>query len=147
MTLFWLSLVWMAGIAVSLPADLTSPQWASLVGLSLVASLLFRKRKLQRWTFVIFLTICLGAWRAHLARPVIDEAHVSRFNDFTRPVQLTGIVVDPPDVRDSYVGLRVQTEAIQAGGGRSRQVHGLVLVQAERYLPWPTVTGFELPAI
>ncbi|MGA9190835.1 MAG: hypothetical protein WBZ24_03820 [Anaerolineales bacterium] len=54
MTLFWLSLVWMAGIAISLPADLTSPQWASLVGLSLTASLLFRKRKLQRWTFVIF---------------------------------------------------------------------------------------------
>jgi competence protein ComEC len=136
MTLFWLSLCWMAGLAVSPPASLTGSQWASLAGLSLAASLLFRNRRLQRWLFVIFLTICLGAGRAQAAQPVFDEDHVSRFNNFTRPVRLTGVIIGPPDVRDSYVGLRVRTESIQVGLEEARPVHGIVLVQAERYLEW-----------
>ncbi len=136
MTLFWLSVAWMAGIAISSSVELTNAQWASLVGLSLAAALLFRRRMPQHWLFVLFFTICLGAWRAHASQPILDRDHVSRFNDFTRPVELTGVVVGPPDVSDSYVGLRLRAEATQVGEDTSRPVHGLVLVQAERYLTW-----------
>jgi competence protein ComEC len=136
MALFSLSLAWMAGISMGPSAGLSSQQWAILAASSLAALLLFRRHKLQSRLFVIFFTISIAAWRAYVAQPELDKVHVSRFNDFTRPVQLTGVVVSPPDVRDSYVGLRVEAESIRAGQDEARPVHGFVLVRAERYLTW-----------
>jgi competence protein ComEC len=124
------------GLATSASLGLTPIQWGLACGLIFASLILFRKHKLQRALFVIFFTFALGAWRAQSAQPSIDENHVSRFNGFTRPVKMTGVVIAPPDVRDSYVGLRVRSETLQVGTGESRTVHGLVLVQAERYLTW-----------
>jgi competence protein ComEC len=136
MTLFWLGLGWMGGMALAPAAGITAPQWAAVAGLGLLALIVFRARRPQRWLYVIFVTICLGAWRAEAARPQLDDRHVSRFNDFSRQVTLTGVVVGPPEVRDRYVALPVQAEWIRAGQEAPLATHGQVLVAAERYLEW-----------
>ncbi len=136
MTLFWLGLGWLGGIALSPVAGITALQWAVVAGLNLLAVFVFRAPLHQRWLFVVFFTICLGAWRAQAATPRLDDQHVSRFNDFSRQVTLVGIVVGPPEVRDRYVALQIETESIRAGEEPPRPAHGRVLVEAERYLEW-----------
>jgi hypothetical protein len=63
---------------------------------------------------------------------LFDENHVTFYNDEPDPVRLTGRVVDEPDVRDTYINLRLRAESLQHGN-TTRPVEGLVLVRAPRY--------------
>lgn len=132
MRLFWLGLIWVTGIIVGKVTGLSA--WIYLLGAGLgLASWLLAQDWLRRMGPAI-LVFSLGAFRYALAVPVLDDTRLAFHNDSLRPVTLTGIVSDFPDVRDRYVGLRVSAESVQYSTTSGTQpVSGAALVQASRF--------------
>jgi competence protein ComEC len=130
--LFWLGLIWVAGIIVGKASGLSA--WIYLLGAGLgLASWLLAQDWLRRMGPGI-LIFSLGAFRFALAVPVFDETRLAFHNDSLRPVTFTGIVSDFPDVRDRYVGLRVTAESVQySATGGPQPVSGVALVRASRF--------------
>jgi competence protein ComEC len=75
--------------------------------------------------------LALGAARYQLALPDIsDPSLIARFNDQETVYQLEGILVEPPDVRDTYTNLVIEAESIQpAGQGAPQPAHGRLLAR------------------
>ncbi len=115
---WWLNLPWPVLITASLPA------WGGLF--------LYRHIPHLRSWALLGLMFVIGAIRFTFSQPTIDENQVAFYNDTSIPVTITGIVVDEPDIRDSYINLRLQTESLQSET-TTQPVEGLVLVRASRY--------------
>ncbi|HEY4667242.1 MAG TPA: ComEC/Rec2 family competence protein, partial [Anaerolineales bacterium] len=132
MKLFWLGILWLAGIVVGKAGGLSA--WIYLIGAGLgLASWLLAQDWLRRMGPAI-LIFSLGAFRIALAVPVIDDTQLAYHNDELRPVVLNGIVSDFPDVRDRYVGLRVVADSVQYSSTQGAlPVTGTALVQASRF--------------
>ncbi len=133
MTLFWLAAAWLAGVAATSVTDLVAWQWLSLAGLALTALILFRQERSYRLLFGLLLMLFLGAARGSAAERPPGPAHVSHYNDLGEPATLVGLVVDFPDVRQRYVGLRLRVEGLQGQDGSLTPAEGLVLVRAPRF--------------
>jgi len=133
MTLFWLGTAWLVGIAAGHVGGLMVWQWMVLAALSLAASFVFRRERFWRWLFACMAVATLGAARLQAGVKDLDPEHIAAHNDSGRYLSITGVIVDFPDVRDSYVGLRVEVESVDATWEGSESSHGLVLVRAPRF--------------
>ncbi len=132
MTLVYLVLAWLAGIALARTVQLP---WQVLPVLGLTAGLglwLYRDQRRVRLLVGCGLTFALGAGRLLLALPHFDETSLSTYNDVGW-VTLEGVVVGEPDERDSYTNLRVRAERLTLPDGRTLEVEGLALVKVDRY--------------
>ncbi|MGD8814834.1 MAG: ComEC/Rec2 family competence protein [Anaerolineales bacterium] len=133
MTLFWLGVAWLAGIAAGRMATLVVWQWLVLTGLASAAMIVFwRWRGWHLW-FACLAMAALGASRLQAKLPTIDDNHIAHYNDSGRYATLMGVVVDYPDVRDTYVGLRVDVDSVRLSGEAWKPSHGRVLVRAPRF--------------
>ena len=141
MPLVWLALALLAGILFASLVTLPWQAWSILVGCALLLaaasrlllprsmpSLLGRPPKFWMLLFFLAAAFLLGAARYQLSIPKVDAHQVAWFNDREADVLITGWVAAPPDVRDSYTNLRVQTTAVDTGDG-DLPVKGLVLVR------------------
>ncbi len=137
MTLAWLCLAWLAGVAAGQAAHMLVWQWLVLAAGALAAWIAFRRRSRFRLLFAGLLALSLGAARAVAAQPSFGPQTAAYYNDRPGLVTLEGVVTEPPDVRDSYVGLRVRAERLRL---RAEDlwlpVRGIVLVQAPRLEDW-----------
>ncbi len=115
MTLFALALVWLLGTGLGAQVSLSVPQWLLLAALCLAASLVLRRRR-SALVSGLLLVLLLGATRypANLKPAASDD--IRWLNDTGEMVRLTGIIVDYPDERDSYTGLRVRVEMMERDG-------------------------------
>ena len=132
MTLVYLTIAWLAGIAL---AKATSLPWQALPVLGLAAFLgllLWRDDRCVRVGALCALMLALGAGRLLLATPHFDETTLATYND-TGWVTLEGVVVGEPDEREYYTNLRVQAERLTLPDGTELEMEGLVLVKAGRY--------------
>ncbi len=77
------------------------------------------------------LTFCLGAARYQQALPVLDERFIAWYNDRPQEVVVTAWLVEPPEVRDSGVNLRLEAERLDLGTGEEIPVHGRLLARVE----------------
>ncbi len=133
----WLAAGWLLGVAASQSAALESQEWLILGAAALVLVVVLRAHRPQRLLFASVMMFALGAARGLGARTVISPDHVAFYNDLKAKVTLTGVVSGFPDVRDRYVGLRVEAEAISVGSdAEAEPVSGQVLVWASRYRRW-----------
>ena len=132
MTLIYLSTAWMSGIYVAQRVALPLLLWGVLALLPATAAWFWRQNPRARLAALCGLFLCLGATRHALARPRFDEHSVAAHND-QGWVTLTGIVAAEPDVRDTYVNLRLRAETLSVGDSAPVAVEGLVLVRAPRY--------------
>ncbi len=131
MTIIYLGIAWLVGIALGAALDL--PLWSWLVsGLvaCLLASLFHRHR--PALYLILLGALLLGAARLTLASLPIGESHVAHFNGAGELI-LTGPVVEEPDIRDRYQQLTLEAEEIELPDGSSREVEGLVLLETGRY--------------
>ncbi len=141
MPLFWASLAFLGGIVfasqVALPIALWLALAISLAVAALVTRLVAQKFALQLVVFspqklyVVLLALIafsFGAARYEYSRPVVDASTIAYYNDIPRKAYVTGILIQPPDVRDTYENLRVDVEAIDTGQG-DVPVHGTLLVR------------------
>lgn len=127
-----LALAWIAGIALARWLNLPWPVIAMASLPPLGALFLYRRTsRAQTWA-VLGLALLAGAFRFTFSQPAIEKSHIAFYNDNSSPIRLTGLVVDEPDVRDSYINLRLRAEKLQRDGV-TRSVEGLVLVRAPRY--------------
>ncbi len=133
MTLFWLGAAWLTGIAAGRMAALVVWQWLVLAGLASAAMVVFWRWRGWRLWFACMAMAAFGASRLQAKLPVFDETHIAMHNDSGRYATITGVVVDFPDVRDTYVGLRVDVVSVRLSGGTEVLVHGRVLVRAPRF--------------
>lgn len=136
MTLVYLCIAWLAGIAVGRAAQGSWWLWLGLAALALIAFVLSPKagkewltRFSWRTAFGCALFFSLGAARIGIALPHFDEHDLATYND-RGFVTLEGVIVAAPDVRDTHVNLRVQVESLTLPEGEERPVRGVALVQA-----------------
>lgn len=74
--------------------------------------------------------VFLGAARWQIAQPKITPEHVAYYNDTAIPMMVVGVVQGMPDVRDSYINLRVKVETIRVEHEvEHMQAAGLVLAR------------------
>ena len=132
MTLVYLTLAWLAGIALAKAINLP---WQVLPVLGLAAFLgllLWRENARVRLGAACGLMLALGAGRLLLAAPRFDETSLATYNDVGW-VTLEGVVVGEPDEREHYTNLRVRAERLTLPDGAELQVEGVALVKADRY--------------
>ncbi len=151
--LLWISLAFLAGIllgsAVEAPA---AAQYAApllgAAGLCLAASLLtnrlsfmekLRERLPARLSPLLLAAFLLaGAGRFLLAQPAPGERNLAQVNG-GGVVQITGVLVEPPDARDAYTQLRLRAETLRAGGDATTPeipVEGLLLARVPNGDAW-----------
>jgi len=132
MTLVYLAIAWLAGIAFA--KTITLPwQVLPLLGLAaFLGLLLWRDDRRVRLSALCALALALGAGRLLLAIPHFDETSLATYNDVGW-VALEGVVVGEPDEREGYTNLRVRAERLTLPNGAELEVKGLALVKADRY--------------
>jgi competence protein ComEC len=132
MALVYLTVCWVAGIAlvkaIALPWQVT----AVILLFGFIVALLWREEHKVRLGALCAVALALGAIRMQLALPRFDDSSLAAFND-VGAVTLKGVVVAEPDERDSYTNLRVRAESLLLPGGEEVDVEGLALVRASRY--------------
>jgi len=149
MPLFWLSLAFLCGILLASSLSLSLLGWLLL---ALVAVLLYLppiSRRLSSWiptrltrlnqqiklpstTFfpLVILFLSIGAIRYELDRPTIKPSFIAYYNDQSVEFIMDGILVEPPDMRDTYINLRLRLKQLhQVGDSQFIPVTGLLLAR------------------
>src|SRR5512135_613703 len=132
MTLIFLGLAWLAGIALAgwLPPPLPVLGLLALPGLA--AMFLWRREPRPRLVAACALTLLAGGARLVWATPHFGPGDLATYND-RGAVTLVGVVDDEPDVRDTYQNLRLRAESLALESSPPISVSGLALVRAPRY--------------
>jgi len=149
MPLFWISLVFLAGILLAHYIQIPLFVW---ILLTIASLLLLLPAVYHRWTRIIptsvsnftqqlkinslflypllLLFISLGAVRYLISLPEINPSYIAFYNDRSAESVLDGVLMEPPDKRDTYTNLRLHIE--QFNNVESNQItplHGLLLAR------------------
>jgi len=135
--LFWLSLAFLAGILIAVQVTYSATGWLILGGVCLLAGLvayIFSRRLTQhrsRFSLPLFMLTAffLGAARYQMNIPEITPAFIAWYNDRDYETLVTGVLIEPPDVRDTYQNLRLQVESVDTGNPEPLPVSGLLLAR------------------
>ena len=79
---------------------------------------------------------CLGAARYQATRPVFTDQQLAWYNDSSEPVEVFGVLVQPPDVRDTHVQVTFQVEEIRPEDGPAIPVEGRLLAWLPTGVAW-----------
>ncbi len=153
----WPALVWLlaaaAAILLTLPAyrlglrtgDVSrrfprglKPHALRLLGWARLSRRAFSPALLLALPFLAAASLALGAARAKAGLPDLGApGHISAYNDDGRTYTLTGLLIAPPDARDSYTNLRLAVESIRPRDGIMHQaVSGILLVRVKPDDTW-----------
>jgi competence protein ComEC len=147
MPLFWLSLAFLAGILLAANLSLPMHVWGLVASgcLLLVIPQVYRSwvhllpvsipsfnRQLKipgSYIYPLFLLfITLGAIRYQHFQPIVNPNYISYYNDQPGETIMEGVLVSPPDRRDTYANLRVQIDQVRPTGKKtSTPVRGIIL--------------------
>ena len=132
MTLVYLAVSWLAGIAL---ADAFPIPWQALALLALAGAIGligWNGSSRTRLACTCAVALALGGGRLQLALPRFDARSLATYNDVGR-VTLEGVVVAEPDRRETYTNLRLRAERLVLPDGTELPVHGLALVRTDRH--------------
>ena len=130
MPLFWTALAFLGGIWMASIFPLPVWIWLPLGILALIVGITLKLIRRQ-WMLVLLLLptfFFLGAARYQGQQPVITPDHIAYYNDTPQKIYITGTLVEPPDVRDTYINLHLEVDAIDLGKG-DIPIHGPLLVR------------------
>ena len=144
--LLWLSLAFLTGILLASLLPLPTSIGLIVAGTALLLAILvwlmrprlsalpFPLALPPALPFLLLLTcfLALGAARYQASLPQLDDpAFIAYYNDHEEEFLARGVLIEPPDVRDSYINLRVQVSDLQPAEGIGKtEVDGLLLVKA-----------------
>ncbi len=130
MPLFWIGLFILGGITLASLVTLPVLAWFGLALLALLAAIIVKRARLQLSLLILLLPVflLLGAARYQLSQPEIRPGFISYYNEVPRRVYVTGTLVEAPDIRDTYMNLRISVDTIDTGEG-DHPAHGLLLVR------------------
>lgn len=124
---------WLIGIGTAPLIPQPPWAWGLLSGAGAIGAWLARRDVTVRNGAIAVVMMGLGAIRWGWAQPVYDESFIAAYND-KGFVVLEGVVIDEPEVRDSYVNLRVAADTLLSDrASQPITAHGAVLVQAGRF--------------
>ena len=149
MPLFWISLAFLSGILLAPSLNLPLLGWSLLALLIFILLLppisrrlssrvpasftrLAENLKLSSSTMflLVILFLSIGAIRYQLDQPTIDPSFIAYYNDQSTETIMDGVVVEPPDVRDTFVNLRLRIDQLhQVNEDQFIPVQGLLLVR------------------
>jgi competence protein ComEC len=134
MPLFWLSLVFLSGMPLASLFPFPTYIWAGLAGLCLFSLLVgrFLSRRLplsprlslpipaipselapRLPVLVLAVAFFAGAGRWQSAQPAVGLGTLAYYNDREGSVTVEGLLVKPPDMRDTYTNLVVEVDRLQ----------------------------------
>lgn len=131
MTLIYLTLAWLLGIALAGWLQPPLVILLALAGLAFSYLLLWWREPGARIRGACALLLLAGALRFYFGQPRLGADHIASHND-RGPVTLIGVVDADPDIRDRYTQLRVRVRALLKEDGE-RKAHGRILVWTGRY--------------
>ena len=134
MTLVYLAVAWLLGIAAAQTIGAPWQVWPVLGLAALLTWLLWRDHPLVRQIGACGLAFVLGAGRLLWATPRFDAHSLATYNDIGW-VSVEGVVIGEPDERETYTNLRLRAERLTLPDGTEIPVNGLALVKADRYPP------------
>jgi competence protein ComEC len=149
MPLLWLSLAFLSGILLTATIPIPFLAW---ILLALASLLLLLPPVYWRWSQIIppsfssfnqqlkitnfilyplfMLFISLGAIRYIISLPVVNPSFIAYYNDQPGEFILDGLLVEPPDKRDTYTNLRLRIEQLRSiSDSTFFPVHGLLLAR------------------
>ena len=135
---------WLALIHLVVPASVPLGRglWLLLAAVTLLFVVVVRRFRLQMGQpdrlllshaslFLLALALeafFLGATRFAYTVPRVDAGYISWYNDRDYGLLVTGTLAGPPDVRDTYINLRVQVSSVNTGD-QITPVTGLILAR------------------
>ncbi len=131
MTLVWLVVAWLIGLIAASHAEQPATVWLIIAATGLIGMLVARGTAGWRLLFACAMTFGLGAARTASAQHTISADDLAFYND-RGAADLTGVIVDAPDVRDKTIHLRVQMESIRFGK-TTHPIDGVALIEADRF--------------
>ncbi len=131
MPLVYISIGWLAGIWLASLVAL--PVAAILIAalVPIIGMILWWREPRWRMIWLAVLFSFFGAIRFNLAIPHFDQNSVQTYNN-TGKVTLEGVIDTEPDVRDTYINLRVNADRLTLPDGTSQSINGVVLVRPSR---------------
>ena len=122
----WFIGIWAAS-ALNLP-----PEVLLLCGLiALIGFALWRDNRRARLMWLGVLFAALGGGRYLISVPHFDQSSLSTYND-TGQVTVEGVIVAEPDVRDTYINLRINADRITLPDKNTYSINGLLLTRPSR---------------
>ncbi len=131
MTLVYLVIGWIAGIALTTWNLRLGPAWPIFTVGGLIVALAMRRNVQMRQIGLLIMMAGLGMWRYSSAQPTFTSADLAYYND-KGFAQMVGIVSDAPDVRDNNVHLTVDMQSLRVNN-QEIPVHGSALVIGDRF--------------
>ena len=153
--LMWISLAYLGGVVLARQLTLEMSRWlefaqaAGLITIAISIFLFLRSRKAQTPDtqsptpptpfsnpYILFsfalIFLFLGAARFQFKQPDSSDPYdIVWYVDRDYEVLVTGIVSAPPDYRDTYTNLQLDTTSINVGNRRSPLVTGKILVRVD----------------
>jgi competence protein ComEC len=131
MPLVYLGTSWFIGIALAsalhLPIELLLPALLVPIG----GLFLWRHDRRARLIWISFIfAICGDIWFT-LRLPHFDQNSLSTYNGIG-VVTIEGVIAGPPDVRDTYINLRVNADRLTTPDRSPHAIEGAVLVRPSR---------------
>jgi competence protein ComEC len=131
MPLVYISIGWLAGIWLASQLALSNEAIFLAALVPLIGLVLWWRE--TRWRMIWLAALCavFGALRFNLAIPHFDQNSISTYNN-TDHVTLEGVIDAEPDVRDTYINLRVAADRLTLPDGTTQSINGAVLVKPSR---------------
>ena len=127
MTLFYLALAWLAGIALAALSDLIWWGWLILAGMAAAAAVVARSQPSLRLAFGCLLVASLGAARLSIARPSFGPDDLTSYNG-REIASIQGVIDDAPVVRGSITTFTIRARKIIVPMEGEHAIDGLALV-------------------
>src|SRR5512141_2619943 len=134
--LMWFSIFFLAGIVLASLISLPLWVWIVLtlaaIALVVISQVLAPTLPqgftfpLRPFTFMMISALFLGGLRYQLSIPQFDAFHIAFYNDRDYDLLITGVLIEPPDYRDTYTNLRIKVTRVDTGD-RELPANGLIL--------------------
>ena len=122
----WLIGIWLAS-AFKLPIELLL--FSGL--LALIGVFLWRDTRRARLIWLSVLFVAIGGMRYLISLPQFDNTSLSTYNGVGE-VTVEGVINAEPDVRDTYINLRVNADRITLPDRNTYSINGLLLTRPSR---------------
>jgi competence protein ComEC len=130
--LAWFTIGWLSGVLLGPYIKYPVWVWITFAFIAAFATYVNRKDKRLRIGLIMVVMFGLGGARYEWAQPVVDEHFIAYYND-KGEATFEGVVIDEPDMRDTFTQLRVEVDVLRLEDGPALPVHGTIQVRIPRF--------------
>ena len=137
MLFLWTGLAWLLVLSLASLAPLQLWQWISLTLGCGGSAIIFRRDPRSRGLFLLLAILFLGCARWVSSLPHINPEQVAFYADIGHEAQVTGTIIEDPDVRDTKTLIELDVDRIWISDlGIQKPVEGSILLQTSPLENW-----------